>query len=64
LLKYNPVSKVTIYSFTTPVFGVILSEIMLAAEDSNVNYFNLAITLVLVCTGIILINYKKSEKSK
>lgn len=61
LLKYNPVSKVTIYSFTTPIFGVILSEIMLAGEDSNVNYLNLAITLVLVCTGIILINYKKSE---
>jgi len=64
LLKYNPVSKVTIYSFTTPIFGVILSEIMLAGEDSNVNYINLAITLVLVCTGIILINYKKSEKIK
>ena len=64
LLKYNPVSKVTIYSFTTPVFGVILSEIMLKGEDSNVNYINLAITLVLVCTGIILINYKKSEKVK
>lgn len=64
LLKYNQVSKVTIYSFTTPVFGVILSEIMLASEDSNVNYANLAITLVLVCAGIILINYKKSEKIK
>ncbi len=64
LLKYNPVSKVTIYSFTTPIFGVILSEIMLSAEDSNVNYLNLAITLLLVCTGIILINYKKSEKTQ
>ena len=58
LLKYNPVSKVSIYSFMTPVFGVILSEIMLT-EDSNVSYINLAITLILVCTGILLINYKK-----
>ena len=58
LLKYNPVSKVSIYSFMTPVFGVILSEIMLT-EDSNVNLINLIITLLLVCAGIILINYKK-----
>ena len=62
LLKYNAVSKVTIYSFTTPIFGVILSEIMLAAEESNVNYLNLTITLILVCAGILLINYKKPEK--
>ncbi len=59
LLKHNPVSKVSIYSFTTPVFGVILSEIILT-EDSNVNYINLVITLVLVCTGIILMNYSKA----
>lgn len=64
LLKYNSVSKVTIYSFTTPVFGVILSAVMLTAEDSNVNYINLAITLVLVSFGIILINYKKNEKTR
>lgn len=62
LLKYNPVSKVSVYSFMTPVFGVILSELILT-EDSNVSYINLAITLVLVCTGIILINYQK-DKSK
>ena len=60
LLKYNPVSKVSIYSFMTPVFGVLLSELILT-EDSNVSYINLAITLVLVCTGIILINYRKDK---
>lgn len=61
LLKYNPVSKVTIYSFMTPVFGVLLSELMLT-EDSDVSYINLAITLVLVCAGIILINYRKEKQ--
>ena len=61
LLKHNPVSKVSIYSFMTPVFGVILSEIMLA-EEKTVSYLNLAITLVLVCTGIILINYKTKKE--
>ncbi|MBR5241914.1 MAG: DMT family transporter, partial [Clostridia bacterium] len=39
LLKHNPVSKVSIYSFMTPVFGVILSEIMLA-EEKTVSYLN------------------------
>jgi drug/metabolite transporter (DMT)-like permease len=61
LLKYNPVSKVTIFSFMTPVFGVILSELILT-ETKNFSYINLVITLVLVCTGIILINYKKECK--
>ena len=59
LLKYNPVSKITIYNFTTPVLGVILSKIMLA-EQSNVSAINLILTLVLVSGGIILLNYRKS----
>lgn len=58
LLKFNPVSKVTIYSFMTPVFGVILSSFMLA-EETSVSPLNLIITLILVSTGIIMLNYKK-----
>lgn len=58
LLKYNPVSKVTVYSFMIPVFGVLLSKLLLT-EQSNVSAVNLMITLVLVCTGIIILNYKK-----
>ncbi len=58
LLKHNPVSKVTIYSFMIPVFGVILSSLMLD-EASRVQPLNLIVTLVLVCTGIIILNYKK-----
>ena len=60
LLKYNPVSKVTIYNFTTPVFGVILSAVMLT-ENSMVTPLNLIITLALICTGIIMLNYKKEN---
>lgn len=62
LLKYNPVSRVTIFSFTTPVFGVILSKLILKNESSNVSIINLLITLVLVCAGIFLLNYRKPEK--
>lgn len=59
LPKHNPVSKVTIYSFMTPVFGVILSKLILT-ESSAVSMLNVFIALVLICAGIITINYQKS----
>lgn len=58
LLKFNPVSKVSIYSFMIPVFGVMLSNLLLT-EQSNVAPVNLLITLILVCGGIFILNYKK-----
>lgn len=61
LLKYNPVSKVTIYHFTVPVFGVILSKIMLT-EQSWVSLVNLMLTLLLICAGIVMLNFKKEER--
>ena len=60
LLKYNPVSKVTIFSFMIPVFGVLLSMLMLG-ETNSVPVINLVITLVLICTGIVMLNYKKEK---
>ena len=62
LLKYNPVSKVTIFSFMTPVFGVILTKIMLP-EESTVMFLNLVISLVLVCAGVFMLNYTRQPKS-
>jgi drug/metabolite transporter (DMT)-like permease len=61
LLKYNPVSKVSIYSFMTPVFGVLLSNLMLT-EKSNVPLLNLVFALILICGGITILNYKKDSK--
>lgn len=61
LLKYNSVSRVTIFSFMTPVFGVILSKVMLT-ESSNVGIANIIITLILVSTGILMLNYQKEQK--
>ncbi len=60
LLKHNPVSKVTVYSFMIPVFGVLLSNLMLT-EKSEVLVINLIIALILMCSGIILLNYKKTK---
>lgn len=63
LLKANPVSRVTVFNFMTPIFGVILSEIFL--DEASVNPLNIVITLVLVSVGILLLNYKpKSETVK
>lgn len=58
LLKNNPASSVTIYSFMTPVFGVIFSSLLLS-EDGGVATVNLIIALLLVCIGIILWGYEK-----
>ena len=55
LLKYNPVSKVTVFSFTTPVFGVLLSMLLLT-ENSGVDILNLIAALVLVALGIFILN--------
>ncbi len=63
LLKNNPVSKVSIYSFMIPVFGTLLSMLMLE-ETSRVSPINLVITLVLICTGIFLINFRYVKKNK
>ena len=61
LLKFNQVSKVTIFSFMTPVFGVLLTKIMLP-EESTVKLVNLLISLVLVCAGVFMLNYVKQTK--
>jgi len=63
LLKYNPVSRVTIFSFTTPIFGTILSMLILADETPGVEPLNLVATLVLVSVGILLLNYQPKAKS-
>ena len=59
LLKYNPVSKVAVFGFCTPIFGVILSALILGEGTSFKPQTFLA--LALVCVGIISVNYKKSR---
>ena len=61
LLKFNPVSKVTIFSFMTPVFGVLLTKLMLP-EESTVKLVNLLISLILVCAGVCMLNYTRQKK--
>lgn len=63
LLKFNPVSRVTIFSFTTPIFGTLLSMLMLR-ESSGVEPLNLVLTLLLVSAGIFLLNYQPKSSLK
>ncbi len=60
LLKHNPVSRVTVFNFMTPIFGVLLTLLFLPDEPSNVTPWGLVITLVLISTGILLLNYRKN----
>lgn len=61
LLKYNSVSKVTVFSFMIPVFGALLSEIFFPGAG-GVLLQNLIIALILICGGILLLNLKKENQ--
>jgi len=61
LLKYNPISKVAVFGFMNPVFGVVLSAVLLP-EASALGVMSL-VSLALICVGIFIVNYEK-EKTK
>ena len=59
LLKYNPVSKVSVFGFMNPVCGVVISSIVLK-ESGSLGIHALA-ALVLVCLGIFIVNREKNK---
>ncbi|MCH5188557.1 MAG: EamA family transporter [Oscillospiraceae bacterium] len=59
LLKYNPVSKVTVFGFMNPVCGVLLSALLLG-ESGQAFGLRSAAALVLVCLGIYIVNRKEA----
>ncbi len=56
LLKYNPLSKVAVFGFMNPVFGVLLSALLLGEQATGVTSL---ISLALVCVGIYVVNSEK-----
>jgi len=60
LLKYNFVGKISIYGFLNPIFGVILSGILLNENIFNIETFG---ALFLVSLGILIVNINKSNNS-
>lgn len=63
LLKYNPVSRVSVFGFMTPVFGFILSALLLGEGIAD-GGIKAIIALALVCVGIYLVNKEKKYESK
>ena len=60
LFKYNPVSKVSIFNFLTPIFGTILSALILSEDVFNLKNIS---ALILVCFGIYIVNKPKQKNT-
>lgn len=54
LLKVNPVSRVAVYSFLQPVFGVLLS-LVLVDSGADVPIARYGFSLALVCLSIVVV---------
>ena len=63
LLKYNPVSRITVFGFMNPVFGVILSALWLGENNQAFSIYGLA-ALALVSLGIYLVNRGSPAEEK
>lgn len=59
LLKYHPAGKISVFNLLVPVFGTILSGIVLGEDVFRAETF---IALVLISAGIVLVNYTKRGK--
>lgn len=62
LLKYNPVSRVAVFGFMNPVFGVVLSALLLG-EGQAISLLSI-LSLVLVCGGIYIVNHENTNHKK
>jgi len=62
LMKYNPISRVAVFGFMNPVFGVILSAVLLD-EGSGLGLLHM-VSLGLVCAGIYIVNKVGEEGEK
>ncbi|MCD8299744.1 MAG: DMT family transporter [Clostridiales bacterium] len=61
LLKHNTVSRITVFTFMTQIFGVVFSTLFL--QERNSFGWQAVIALALVCIGIILVNKKSVKQS-
>lgn len=63
LLKHNPVGKVAVFGFMNPMFGVILSAILLKEQNQAFTFRGL-VSLLLVCAGIYAVNRESKNKKE
>lgn len=55
LLKHNPTSRVAIFGFMNPIFGVVLSSVLLG-EEGALPWLQTLVALALITAGIIIVN--------
>ena len=61
LLNKNEAGKVTVFGFSIPIFGSLLSSLLLGEKVITLKNF---IAFICVCAGIIIINLPKSRHKK
>lgn len=57
LLKYHPASTISVFNLLVPVFGTILSGLILG---ENIFRIEILISLILIIIGILLVNIKSN----
>lgn len=60
LLKYHPVSRITVFTLLIPIFGTMWSGIILGEDILKVEYL---FALLFVSTGILLVNLNLKRKN-
>ncbi len=60
LLKHHPAGKIAVFNLLVPVFGTVLSGLMLGEQ---VWRFETLLSLILISAGIILVNISRGDKS-
>ena len=60
LIKYNPVSRVSVFAFFNPIFGVTLSMLILNESTQEFGIKGV-FALLLVCLGVFIVNYTKKS---
>lgn len=60
LVSRYPVSLLHAFTFFTPVFGVLISGIIIMDEPIS---SNLVAALIMVCLGMVLVNYRPTEET-
>ena len=60
LLKYNPVSRISVFGFMNPVIGVLLSALILNEKNQAFSIYGL-VSLILVCIGIYVVNKSQNK---
>ena len=63
LLKENPVSRVAVYTFLQPIFGVLLS-LLLVDAGAGVPLVRYGAALALVCLSIVVVGRGQREEGK